>query len=479
MPTKAQLKRKQIEDLARVRETKNAEIRRLILEENRVDVLAALLDYDVAPFHVLLLRHKLGVDCGNRVRAFTLTIGPRGFGKSSIRNVVYNIWRILKNPNIRILIGSKASKKAKSFLSEIKGKLQNERLVEIFGDQVGPKWEEESIIVRGRTIVAKEPTVSITGWDSQVASGHYDAIVCDDLVDENNAQTEHLRGQMFKFFYKTLLPTLEPDGEFDVLGTRYHHDDLYNHLSRYDTDFARATLIVDCFDKNGESIWPEKFSTEKLREMETNMGSIIFDSQYRGRTDKMIGKIFNFDMFRWIDKAPSPTGMKVWQGIDLAISSSDVSASFAYVTVFHDKENHKYYVVDVFEGTLSFLEQTEFIIDRFHKFDPIRTGIEANGYQAAKLQELRQSKDERARAVRAHPVYTSKDKTARAWKLTADFERGDIIFVRGVCTALMNRLLEMAPGKKKGTDLFDALDIALTVSKRGVKRKRRKEPGLL
>ena len=469
-------KQKVVEQLTAVRRSTNAELRKLILEENRIDILAALLGYDIAPFHFKILSFKMGLDFGNRWRRSTLIIGPRGFGKSTAMNVVLNTWRILKNPNIRILLCSKSEGKAKAFLHEIKACLTNPRVIEIFGNQKGDKWEESSIIVAGRTVVRKEPTVSTTGLDSQVASGHYDSITADDMIDEKNTITPHLREVSKTFFYKSLLPTLEPHGEIDVLGTRYHFDDLYNWLMKQDSDFSTSTLIVSCFDENGESIYPEKFSTEFLLRKKRNMGSIIFESQYEGKTDKMTGKIFNWDSFTWIENAPTPTGMRVFQGVDLAISQSDSSADFAHCTVFHDKENFKYYVVDCWKGKLTFLQQTKLIVEKFEQFDPVRVGIEANGYQAAKYQELRDSRNERERAVRARPMQTSKDKEARAWKLTAEFERGDIIFVRGAVDALAYALIEMP---ESGKDLFDALDIALRTSKMGQKKQRTSESGVI
>ena len=65
----------------------------------------------------------------------SLDLAPRGFGKSTVGDVDYCITRILREPNIRIMIGSKTQTQAEAFLKEIRTHFeQNEDLIRIFGD---------------------------------------------------------------------------------------------------------------------------------------------------------------------------------------------------------------------------------------------------------------------------------------------------------------------------------------------------------
>mgnify|MGYP000783398212 FL=1 len=50
----------------------------------------------------------------------TLDLAPRGFGKSTVGDVDYCITRILRDPNIRIMIGSKTQTQAEAFLKEVR-----------------------------------------------------------------------------------------------------------------------------------------------------------------------------------------------------------------------------------------------------------------------------------------------------------------------------------------------------------------------
>lgn len=77
----------------------------------------------------------------------TLDLAPRGFGKSTVGDVDYCITKILRDPNIRIMIGSKTQTQAEAFLKEVRTHFeQNEDLIRIFGDWKTSKVNVLSLI---------------------------------------------------------------------------------------------------------------------------------------------------------------------------------------------------------------------------------------------------------------------------------------------------------------------------------------------
>lgn len=183
-----------------------------------------VLGYQLTGFHekrfLLQLHHRE-----------TLILAPRGHGKSTICTITFSIWRIIHAPDIRILIVSNTAAQAESFLREIRTQLtQNEALTSIFGSSLGPRWSQEEIIVSARRRIAKEATVTAMGVGGPIITKHYDMIILDDMINEENARTEEQREKMKVWYYKSLLPCLEPNGEIHILGTRYHPYDLYHTL---------------------------------------------------------------------------------------------------------------------------------------------------------------------------------------------------------------------------------------------------------
>jgi phage terminase large subunit-like protein len=194
---------------------------------------------------------------------------------------------LLKNPNLRIMIASKTAPNAEGFLKEIKGHFEsNELLAEIFGQYYDArkvnKWDNKEIEVLPRTSRAKEASITCVGVDGTIVSKHYDVIIGDDLVDEENARTEHMRKKTQTWYYKTLEPTLEPPslevphrGEFHRLGTRYHFEDLYGHLIK--NELKNHHQIIKALNEKGQSPWHEKYPPEWFVAKRKKSGLLVFN----------------------------------------------------------------------------------------------------------------------------------------------------------------------------------------------------------
>lgn len=484
------------DELKKQRLRRNAIIKELILKHDRIDLLMTkVLGYDIKDFHEALFWHNKNNFKPLEKQKWHLALAPRGVGKSTILTVARAILEILKNPNIRILIASKTDENAVGFLNEIKQKLESKKLVEIFGHQKGSIWNTGEITVGPRTSTAKEFTIHTVGIGGALASKHFDLILADDLVDEENSKTEGQRQKIVTWFFKILDPTLEPHGEMSIVGTRYHHDDLYGHLieSMFTIRNKKGKIKKQYYiripalirkknpPKNAKvheryiSIWPEKFSVKFLLAKRKSQGTIIFNSQMQNDVEGMKGKIFKVDWFSWYKPEEiNVKKLRIFQGVDLAIKQKENADKFAHATIGVDPKTQHIYVLNYFNNVTHYTKQKKVILNKFNSYDPVRVGIEANGYQLALQQDMRDNED--LAKVRSVPVYTETDKTTRAWKLSAYFERGQVSLCEGM-NELQEHLLKMPDGRYK--DLFDALDIAITLAFGKKKLSRKTEPGLM
>lgn len=470
-----------IEMLAETRETSNEWIKRQVLQNNRLDILAEqVLGYTVAPkVHQRIIRHQFS-------HKKSLTLVYRGAGKTTVGTIAKCIHYILKDRDIRILIATKTSANAEDFLKEIKQHFEsNERLKEIFGEYVGnSRWDTKMIEVSGRTRPMKEPTINTVGVEGAVASKHYDVIIADDLVDEDNSRTPYQRQRMVDWYYKMLAPCLQPPhpkypyrGDFHHSGTRFHYNDMYGHLTAVQSDgsggeLEKSTLIIPALDEKGNSPWPEKHSREWFEEKKRSYGLIRFNSQYQCNTEAMKGQIFRYDDCQVINEAkePFPVDAPHYMGVDLAIGETEQHDMFA-ITVL--AKNHAgYWVRDFFEGHLRFKEQTEKIIELAKMYKPVRTGIEINAYQKAQYQEVKRQMPE----LNLLGITTLKDKVARATQLSAQFENHQMHFRTGQHKLIEHLVLFPA---HKFKDLFDSFDLAVTSAEHRIRKKRANEPGVL
>lgn len=470
----------------------------MVIDHHRVDILAAeVLGYKVCPHHLRILQHQYQ-------HRESMTLVWRGAGKTTVGTIAWDIWQIILERNRRLLIASKTGQNASDFLREIKTQFENnEKLKEIFGNFVGSnRWDNTAIEVAGRTKPFKEPTINTVGLEGAVASKHYDAINADDLVDEENSRTKYQRDKMLDWYYKNLTPTLLPPipraqwtspadmfvGYLNMIGTRYHYEDLYGHLMKASTDGTGGeladdkTLIIPIIDDDGNPIWPEMFGLEKIQSLRT-MGIIRFNSQFKCDCEAMKGSIFSYDDCQIMPERKIPHSLIVDTGVDLAIAEGEENDMFAQVTVGRTT-NGDTYVLDFEEDQLKFGEQTQAIIARRQNMKARRTGVEANAYQMAQIHNL---KDDDPQGTYV-PIFTLKDKVTRAWKLSAKlFENGKIFFRKEMrfkpkegpakdVEHLIEHIVLFPNHTRK--DLFDALDIAVATSEKR-KRKERQEPGVM
>lgn len=162
-----------------------------------------------------------------------LLLIPRGHLKSSIVTVGWAIQQILINPNIRIYITNAVWDLSRKFLREISGLLIDKSpLSDIFGQFNGSRsqFTQDEITISQRTIgTVKEPTIQTGGVEKAVTGAHFDIIIHDDLVEENNIGTPEQIKKIIRF-RQNCLDLLDPGGLEIIIGTRWAMGDLYGHL---------------------------------------------------------------------------------------------------------------------------------------------------------------------------------------------------------------------------------------------------------
>lgn len=415
----------------------------------------------------------------------SMDLAPRGHGKSTIGDVDFCITKVLRNPDIRIMIGSKTQTQASAFLKEIRTHFeQNVNLIRIFGDWKKSRdnvWNDKEFTVNRRTMIKKEATVSALGASGAVVSKHFDIIIGDDLVGFENARTEAQRKVLKEWFYSSLYPTLEPDGEIHILGTRYSPMDLYEDLIKSKNYKVNVQQAITVKDGQEYSLWESKFSLEKLRSIREEAGLIIFNMQYQNNTELAKGKIFKYKYFKHFEEydidydlnrvrvkvldsqgVPYRIPVRIYMGADLAISEDETSNNDYFVlTVIGVDKNKNVYVLDYLKERLTFNAQLNAILDYGkNKFPMVeRIGVETVQYQKSLAQEIR-----RLSLLPVINIQTSKDKVTRAMRRSALFENGKVWFRIGMDD--LEECLLLFP-EVDHDDLFDGLDFALTVADQG------------
>src|SRR5678809_246932 len=213
-------------------------------------------------------------------KSHKIVLLPREHYKSGT-GVLYPVWRITRNPAIRILYISSTANLATKQLKAIKDLLTSDTYRLFWPEMVNideakrEKWSESEISVdhpKRKAERVRDPTVFTAGLTTSITGLHCDLDILDDVVVYENAYTEE--GRYKTALQYSLLAAVETTGaEQLVLGTRYHPKDLYNDMlnkkiQQFDEDgnvigesplydvFER--VVEDKGDGTGNFLWPRR-----------------------------------------------------------------------------------------------------------------------------------------------------------------------------------------------------------------------------
>lgn len=196
---------------------------------------------------------------------------PVEHGKTATVSINYATYRVCLDPNVRILVVSKAQTLAKKILLGIKERLTEPKyakLISTYGPMGGfmadaKAWTTEMIYVGGREAGEKDPTVQALGIGGQVYGSRADLIIIDDAVDTTNC---HDYVKQINYVQSMLGSRLSDDGLMLMLGTRIATQDMYSEITNPDLypdeESPWTKLVMPAvleFDEDPEkwvTLWP-------------------------------------------------------------------------------------------------------------------------------------------------------------------------------------------------------------------------------
>ncbi|AGR48563.1 terminase [Anabaena phage A-4L] len=278
---------------------------------------------------------------------------PRGHLKSTIGSVLYILWRIYRNPDIRILYGSAELRLVKAFMRELKQYLEDEnlattvwnarphipgRLVPILdgqrsrakkrGDEFDDTeatdkkvlWNAQAIQVV-REWKGKEATVFATSLGSKATGDHYDLLILDDIVDKFNSDTPAKRETLFDWC-QDMESVIDPvrrvlcgkagtievwdeiGDEVLILGTRYFRGDYYEYIEQNAKDLEYKVFKRNIYrngkNADGNYLWAEKFTPEYVARLRKRLTSKQWASQYLNTIFNNEDVKLNRDSVKWL-----------------------------------------------------------------------------------------------------------------------------------------------------------------------------------
>lgn len=290
---------------------------------------ADLIDFRGGAQNFYQLHYDMAeLNCANQTMAETkreyrrrIFLIPREHRKSTVNTILYTLWRVYRNPNIRIIIGCNVKELALDMIREMRAYLEDDDLVNtVWNDRphiAGPLipkltnassnykkhsytestdskviWTAWALQVV-RDLKDKQPTIQALSVGMKPTGKHCDLVVFDDIVDWNNSKSEVLAKKVQRWAHDIeSVVTKKPvwqnicDGfgewvgnEILINGTRYYYWDFYskyvgNSEEEMKVRIAKtrySAMVLDVY-KNGKDnsdgyICPEIFDEEVERDL--------------------------------------------------------------------------------------------------------------------------------------------------------------------------------------------------------------------
>ena len=219
-----------------------------------------------------------------------LLLAPRAHAKSTVVTIHYPLWRICMDPNQSILLAGASVDVARLALRSIKAALeQNECLRAGFGSfksEDPATWTQTEIVIHRDDCTLKDPTIMAVGVGGSILTRRVSngLFVADDVVQDDEAESEVARRKLRNWFFGVLMNVREPEDQGVVIGTRKADNDLYSELlanPAFHSVVYNAVAQEEGGGKWTKALWVEKWPLESLEARHKEIGSIQFDRNYR------------------------------------------------------------------------------------------------------------------------------------------------------------------------------------------------------
>lgn len=324
--------------------------------------------------------------------------GPENYIANDIINhnshfftLAYPIWMADKHPGSKGFIFSGSQPQADMILQKIIQEIEmNPKLEHLLPPEKGRKmWSTKQIrLQNGSEIYAR-------GYGTKVRGVHPLWIVCDDILNDNDAHSESMRAKNIDYFFSAVRPTLLPSGQLIVIGTPFHKRDLYGELrTKPEYNFSTFPALLEAGKPTERPLWPDYFSHTTLRAMRSEMGSIRFAREMMCSPVTDDSSLFPMSLFladgvmQMGARLGAPRGFwtqygvkNVFMGVDFGLSAT-VGADYTVVWTMGVDEQGNRWILDIQrEQGLAFGAQKALINDVARKYRPGLIFLEANQAQ--------------------------------------------------------------------------------------------------
>jgi predicted phage terminase large subunit-like protein len=376
--------------------------------------------------YLRLIQAKLDQVTAGSVRKLMLFMPPR-HGKSELTTVRYPVWRLERDPAMRVIVGAynqtladKFSRKSRRIALQRFSLSQERTAVE--------DWET----TRGGGLRAVGVGGGITGQGG-------DLIIIDDPVkSREEANSPAYRERVWDWYTQDLYTRLEPGGSIILIMTRWHEDDLAGRILASEDGPNWEILSLPALAEPGdplgralgEALCPSRFTAEDLAKIRTVLGTWAFTALYQQRPLPEGGGLFKREWFKIVDAAPANAKrVRYWDKAGTA-GDGDFSAGVKMAAA----PDGQFYVEDVLRGQWSSLKRNR-VMRQTAELDGKEVVVWVEQEPGSGGKESAEASIINLVGFNIHAETVTGNKSVRAGPLAAQAEADNVKLVRGAWNA--------------------------------------------
>lgn len=403
------------------------------------------------PFHDEIIKELQDLVFGNQEKQHLMINLPPRYGKSIICQYLA-AWGYAINKNCNNIYTSYSDTLVLTFSNKIKSIIESDLFKQLFNRYISKSesGKRNWSIVDGGNFYACSMGGSVTGFGCGHSSEDFAGFLfIDDSIKPEDAKSDVMRKKAISYVTETLMSRLNNPKKTPIIiiAQRLHMDDPCGYIIENFADQFKVVRIPAINEETKEVIWEEKMDYKDLLKIKT-LNPFYFYSQYQQQPIIAGGTILKKDWFKYYEELPE--FYKIYQSWDTAFKSGE-SNDYSVGTTWGIKKTQfgeEYYLINMFRDKLEYPQLKAKIIELNNKYKPNEILIEDKASGQSILQELRQSRLNKLKAIKV-----DKDKESRVHSITALFESGSVYFDKkaNYLNDLVGELISFPSGKHDDT----------------------------
>jgi predicted phage terminase large subunit-like protein len=400
-------------------------------------------------WHLHAIGDHLTAVTNGEIKKLLVNMPPRHC-KSTLISTFWPVWSWLSNPSIRWLCSSYALSLAIRDNRKCRLLIQSPWFQERYGYIFQFSGDQN---VKGRFENNKRGYRLAVSVGSAATGEGGDILLCDDPHPLKEAVSDLKRENALTWFKETWSTRLNDrnTGAMVTVGQRIHQEDVSGYLisqkdwvhlnlpAEFESARKCSTILgwSDPRKEEGQLLWSERFSKKILLEIEDDIKTLAYATQYQQNPVPAGGYIFKQDNERhFVDAGDAylletPGGIKpvlksdcwLFGTVDLAISSKQ-SADYTVICIWAVTPARDLLLLHMIRGHWTHPEQQAKIKQLNYQYRPDYFSIENVAYQLAIIQDLL------AEGIACREYRPTKDKVSRASSASVWHAAGKMYFLK-------------------------------------------------